>query len=147
MLRKYGLKLLLLMGSVLLTLLCTEVGLRMAHVAYPGFGGKWHFFTWDPYTGIAHNPGAEGMMFAEGNQNFVRINSQGLRDREHAKQKPPNTFRIAILGDSHAEAFQVPIEKTFWSVLESELRRCPALNGKRVETIIIRRFMAPANTL
>lgn len=131
----YRLKLLLLIGSVLLTLLCGEAILRIAGVSYPSFGGKRQFFTWDPYTGVALRPGAEGMMATEGAENFARISSQGLRDREHERQKPPNTFRIAVLGDSFAEAFQVPVEKTFWAVLERDLSACPSLNGNRVETI------------
>ena len=34
---------------------------------------------------------------------YVRINDDGLRDRAHTKEKPANTFRIAVLGDSYAE--------------------------------------------
>lgn len=118
-----------------MTLFFAEVALRVLHIAYPGFGGKLHFYTWDPYIGVVLRPGARGMVYTEGESFFEQINSQGLRDREHAKEKPANTFRIAVLGDSFAEAFQVPIENTFWSVLERELSGCPALNGKRVETI------------
>ena len=52
----------------------------------------------------------------------VQINaSQGLRDREYAKEKPANTLRIANLGDSFAQAFQALLEKTFWFVLEGKL--------------------------
>src|SRR2546423_8076300 len=66
---------------------------------------------------------------------FVRINSEGLRDREHSKQKPPNTFRIAVLGDSYAEAFQVEQDAAFWSVLERRLNDCSVLEGRKVEVI------------
>jgi hypothetical protein len=58
-----------------------------------------------------------------------------LRDREHTKQKPANTFRIAVLGDSFAEARQVPIEDTFWVFLEKKLQECPGIAGKHVEVI------------
>ncbi len=79
-------------------------------------------------------PNAEGWWREEGNA-YLRINSAGLRDREHAKQKPPNTFRIAVLGDSFAEARQVPIEDTFWAILEKKLQACPAVTGRQVEVI------------
>jgi hypothetical protein len=135
MFRRYTLKLLLLMASVVTTLFFGEVALRALHIAYPSFGGKLHFYTWDPDMGIVLRPGARGTVYTEGGFSFCQINSQGLRDLEHSKEKPANTFRIAVLGDSFAEAFEVPIEKTFWSVLEQELSGCPALEGKRVETI------------
>jgi hypothetical protein len=57
---------------------------------------------------------------------YVRINSQGLRDREHAIQKPQDTIRIAVIGDSFAEAFQVPRENAFWAVMEQRLSGCEA---------------------
>jgi len=70
----------------------------------------------------------------EGNA-FVQINSDGLRDAEHAVEKPDNTLRIAILGDSYAEAMQVPVEQAFWRVMQDELQDCPGLAGKQVEVI------------
>jgi hypothetical protein len=132
--RKYARKLLPPLISVMVTLLCAEIGLRIAHIGYPDLGGKLHFYTWDPYTGLALRPGAEGMGHEEGDV-YWKVNSQGQHDREHSKQKPPNTFRIAVLGDSFAEAMNVPIDKGFSSVLQRELQGCPALQGKNPETI------------
>jgi hypothetical protein len=43
--------------------------------------------------------------------------------------------RIAVLGDSYAEARQVPMEATFWANLERDLRKCQALAGREVEAI------------
>jgi len=59
-------------------------------------------------------PGAEGWWSKEGGA-YVRINNGGLRDREHAKAKPTNALRIAVLGDSYAEALQVPIDRRSFS--------------------------------
>jgi hypothetical protein len=56
-------------------------------------------------------------------------------DREYVAVKPKNTFRVAVLGDSFAEALQVPATETFWSVLGTELNRCPSLSGQRVEVL------------
>jgi hypothetical protein len=52
----------------------------------------------------------------------VSVNSFGTRDREHPVSKPEGTFRILVLGDSFVEALQVPFDKSFPMVLESELR-------------------------
>ena len=111
-----------------------EIGLRIAHVGYPT-GGKDLFFTWDPQTAIAPRPDAQGTWHTAEYDVWVHINSQGLRDREHALQKPPNTFRIAVLGDSYTEALQVPMEKDYSSVLERELTGCPSLHGQSVEVM------------
>jgi hypothetical protein len=77
---------------------------------------------------------AKGWYREEG-EAYVQINSAGLRDHEHVKEKPADVLRIAILGDSYAEAFQVDIAKTFWSVMQEILSTCPGLGGRRVETI------------
>ena len=58
-----------------------------------------------------------------------------MRDREHARAKPADTVRIAVLGDSFAEAMHVPMEQTFWSLLERKLQECNAFPGKQVEVI------------
>src|SRR5207253_4628700 len=63
------------------------------------------------------------------------VNSEGLRDREHSKTKPPNTLRIAILGDSMTEALQVPVQYTFWHILEHDLAACKSLGGRQVEVM------------
>ena len=79
----------------------------------------------DRQTGWSLRPGAEGWVHAENPAGvYVRVNSDGLRDREHSIAKLPGTLRIALLGDSLCEASEVPLESTFWSVLTSELAHC-----------------------
>jgi lysophospholipase L1-like esterase len=121
-------KLLLIFGSILLGLSIVEVGLRIVGYSYP------QFYVPDEHRGYALRPGMEGWYRKEG-EAYVRINSDGLRDREHAKAKPTNTLRIAVLGDSYTEAFQVPFEDSFCAVLERKLRECPGLAGRDVEVI------------
>jgi hypothetical protein len=65
----------------------------------------------------------------------VRVNSAGLRDREHSIDRPEGVYRIAVLGDSYAEAMQVDIKDTFWWLLQEKLTRCAYQPGKRVEVI------------
>jgi hypothetical protein len=51
----------------------------------------------------------------------IKINSLGLRDREYVLAKPPNTFRIAVVGDSYTFGDGVKIEDAYHSVLEQKL--------------------------
>lgn len=115
-------------ASLLVALLIAEVALRIAGYTYP------LFYTTDRERGYALRAGMKGWYRKEG-ESFVQINSQGLRDREHAKEKPPDTIRIAVLGDSYAEALQVNVEDAFWKVLERRLAECKAFAGKDVEVI------------
>jgi lysophospholipase L1-like esterase len=59
-----------------------------------------------------------------------KINNLGWRDKERSLTKPANTFRVAVLGDSFVEAFQVELDRTFPILSENELNRG---TSKRVE--------------
>jgi hypothetical protein len=115
-------------ASIVVGLLIFEVCLRVVGYTYPVF------YQPDEVRGYSLRPGIEGWYRREG-QSFVRINSDGLRDREHARQKPAGTLRIAVVGDSYAEAFQVEQGAAFWSVMERKLQGCAALDGHQVEVI------------
>jgi hypothetical protein len=115
-------------GSLAISLLLAEFVLRAIGFSHPVL------WTYDDITGSKLFAGAEGWYREEG-EAFIRINRDGLRDREHSRTKPPNTVRLAILGDSMAEALQVPLESTFWSVLERELKSCRAFGNRDVEIV------------
>ncbi len=104
-------------ASLVFTLLFAEGALRIAGVEHP----EWYIE--DPDLAGRLRPGARGWFRKEGNA-YVRINNAGLRDREHTKAKPPGVLRVAVLGDSFAEAMQVDQDRTFWSVLERHLNAC-----------------------
>lgn len=80
-------------------------------------------------------PGAAGWWRHEG-EAFVRINRDGLRDRDHALTKPAGTFRIAVLGDSYAEARSVALESTFGRCSSGRptAAPCPAARRSRSST-------------
>jgi GDSL-like Lipase/Acylhydrolase family len=126
--RELRAKLLLMLGSILVCIAFIEVGLRIAGYSFP------EFYLVDAHRGYALRPGMEGWYRKE-TKAFVRINGDGLRDREHSIAKPPNTLRIAVLGDSYTEAFQVAFESSFCAMLEKKLRECAALSGRNVEVI------------
>jgi hypothetical protein len=120
--------LLLVLLSLGIAFIICELGLRLIRFSFP------NYYVADAHTGSRLRPGAEGWQEGEGKA-YIRINSDGLRDREHSKAKPAGTVRIAILGDSYAEAMQVPLEATFWAHLERELNRCHAFGDKKVEVL------------
>lgn len=128
------------LAGVFTGILIGEIGLRVAKIEgvqkMPDYvdSAPTDFHTADPDLGWWHKPGASGWWTQEGKA-FIQMNSAGLRDREHSKEKPKDTFRIAVLGDSFTEALQVPVEKTFWAEIEPKLAQCKALQGKKVEAI------------
>lgn len=119
---------LLLFASIGLMVVGAEVLLRIADISYP----VW--YVPDSITGMALRPGAEAIQRREG-FGRISISSAGLRDREHALEKPAGKYRIAILGDSYAEAVQVDVEQTFWKLLERELLACTRLAGRTPEVL------------
>lgn len=128
-LKSYLAKLLLIGTGLFLALVLLEVGLRIAGVMYSG-----SFFEGDRIRGWGLRPGAHGWAIGEAKM-YIQINSDGFRDREHAVQKPPDTLRIAVLGDSYVEAMNVPLEKTFSAVLERQLSHCGVIGSRRIEVL------------
>lgn len=114
--------------TLLSMLLVGECGLRIVGYENPSF------YRYDDRRGWALRPGAEGWWRSEG-ESYVVINSRGLRDREHGLDKPEGSLRVAVLGDSFAEALQVPMEDAFWAHLEKGLAGCPRFAGKQVEVV------------
>src|SRR3982751_4147655 len=125
---RWPVKLFLVLAGLFIGLILVEVGLRIIGYSFP------IFYTTDQDRGVALRAGVEGWYRREG-KNYVRINSDGLRDVEHEKVKPPNTLRIAVIGDSYAEAFQVPLENAFWAVMGRALEQCGRFAGKQIEVI------------
>src|SRR2546428_2349178 len=121
-------KLLLIFFGLLFGAVVAEIALRVAGYSYP------EFYQPDESRGFALRPNMAGWYRKEG-EAYVRINSDGLRDSEHSKAKPPDTVRIAVLGDSYPEAFPVAMEDAFWAVMEKNLQQCGAFGGNKIEVI------------
>ena len=127
-LRRLTGKLALILFGLCLGAIIAEIALRVAGYSYPVF------YVPDAARGFALRPNMEGWYRKEG-EGYTKINSDGLRDREHEKTKPPGTIRIAVLGDSYPEAFPVSMEDAFWSIMEKKLQECGAFGGKKIEVI------------
>jgi hypothetical protein len=118
----------LLVGSLLVSLALAELALRALGFSYASF------WVPDELTGSRLRPGIQGRSPTEG-EAYVKVNSRGLRDREHAMPKPLGVYRIAVLGDSYAEAMSVDLEETFWWLLAWRLQACGFQPGKRIEAV------------
>ncbi len=111
-------------------LACLESALRLLGVHFPTTDT--HI---DPVIGYALKPNVTGWETKEV-MNRYQINNDGMRDSEHTLTRPPNTLRIAFLGDSTTEGVQVALEQTYVSVFRSNLQKCiSADNAVHVETL------------
>ncbi len=131
----------LLAGSLTVSFLLLEQGYRV------------FLFGWDSWSisqvNSLHGIGVSGMLRASEHKELVYelqpnldthfkltpfvTNSQGLRDQEYSLSKPPNTYRIAMVGDSFTLPSGVAIEEAFHTRLEDRLNRESA--GQRFEIL------------
>jgi hypothetical protein len=116
------------LSGAISALIIGEIALRIMDISYPSF------YQADPYRGHALIPGISGWWKHEG-KGWVSVNKDGLRDKNYNKDKPKNTFRIAVVGDSFAEAIQVNEDKTFWSLMEKKLPQCEQFKQQNIEVI------------
>jgi len=105
-----------------------EVILRTTHL----FGAAVSCTRPDPLLGWRRAPGAKYWFVGENDHAITgRINRFGWRDKEWSLEKPPGTYRIAVLGDSYVESLQVEPERTFLALAEQKLNN----NGMKVEVM------------
>jgi hypothetical protein len=65
------------------------------------------------------------------NGNVFSTNEFGMRDQSYERNKPADTFRIAVLGPSHVMGNGVADHETFEAVLEARLNRDLSSEGGR----------------
>ena len=82
---------------------------------------------------FSHVPGADVTFYGLDSQARVKINSDGLRDVERPRAKPPGVTRVLVLGDSMVEGLQVELEETLPKQLEQRLSE--ALPGRKLDVI------------
>ena len=105
---------------------CFLAGEVFTHFYYflsPRFGRP--YFVPDPYLGYVYPRQAQFVYtYDEGGETTRRVtvphrtNSQGMMGKEITAKKPPQTFRILVLGDSFTEALQVGDDENFCARLE-----------------------------
>jgi hypothetical protein len=85
----------------------------------------------DPQLSFAHMPNRSAFLMGVP----VSINSDGLRDREYSHAKPPNVYRIMMLGDSTTFGWGVRQEDTAAKFLERKLNAHLPSGYDKVEVI------------
>jgi hypothetical protein len=124
--------------GIVLAMLILEIGLSLTPEAtWKGLISKspirYLLFRTDRNIGWVHIPGAETIWEGQGEfKAEVKMNSLGLRDHEHSYAKPPDTFRLLILGDSFVESLQVDLAQTF----PTQLQACLAERASRPIEVI-----------
>lgn len=109
--------------------LLVELSLRFAAVRYES-----SVYRLDADLGYVLRPGARGWSVKE-REHYEHISEQGLWDRTHSLERPPDTIRIAVVGDSFSEAKQIDEDNAWWAVMERALNRRLAAEHRRVEVI------------
>ncbi len=121
--------LLLFVGSLLMTLLLAEAGLRVL-----GFRGE---VSWNLHDIVKVDDKILNYRLKPNSTSFsgdvvYRLNSRGFRDVEHRYQKDAQTYRVVVLGDSVAFGYKVPLEETFARQLAAQMN----VPGERTVEVI-----------
>lgn len=122
----------LALAALAITCVLVEVTLRTTH----WFNARVAWTEPDHTIGWRFTPGCEYWYFEENDHAITgRINAMGWRDHERQREKPSGVYRVAVLGDSFLEAFQVELDSTFLSIAERWLnpRRPANVPGRRYE--------------
>jgi hypothetical protein len=115
-------------ASLAAALLLGEAALRAIGYAAP------IWYQPDPVLGWTLRPGVTGWFRKEGGA-LVSVNPAGRRDEHVPMGKPDGVYRIAVLGDSYSEAFQVEREQAYWALLPRLLQQCGFQPGKRFQVL------------
>jgi hypothetical protein len=137
--KRFALFAAMLAVSGVIALILAEIALRL----FPIPGIIFHNFYYDPVTGGKYYPNST-VTFRGDDGVLIRrsVNSWGFVDVGHKVAKAPGTLRIGFFGDSYVEALQVPIEATFFRLVEddldlrtSELARLKTHDGKTINAV------------
>jgi len=121
----------LVAGSVLVTLLVLEVGFRVAHVPVGTvqINRATVRRSSNPRLRFELRPGSVARAEVE-----YRVNAEGLRGPEVAREKPEGVGRVALLGDSIAFGYWVAEEDALAHQLETLLAEVQG-SGPRVQVL------------
>lgn len=112
----------LLVASLAFSVSLAECGLRLHHYgSLRGLSGEHSLRMPHASRGWTLVPDGWSFQRTRDYGVLVRTNAQGLRDRPHAIEKPPGTFRIVVLGDSFMESYQVALEESLPFRLQEQL--------------------------
>jgi len=88
-----------------------------------------------PVLGWVHIPNKSGRSVTSEFSVTWQINSHGFIGHEYSFKKPNDIFRIAVIGDSVTEAFQVPAVDSYTQLLERKLNTSIVENKNGYEVL------------
>jgi hypothetical protein len=114
----------------LATLAFLEVGVRLI------VNSKYPLLRTDPEVGSTHVKNYAGKIWDDSSKsnNYIKTNSLGYIGDEYAIEKPRDTVRIAVFGDSIVEGLQVNYYENFNKILENALNASGSC-GKKYEVM------------
>jgi hypothetical protein len=135
--------------SLALVFGAVEIFLRTTHA----FNARVSWTERDALIGWRFTPGREYWYRQENDHPVTgRINAIGWRDYQRTREKPAGVRRVAVVGDSYVEAFQVELDSTFTAVAERIAgARHQFMNlgrsgmGGAEERIVLERDVAPCD--
>lgn len=107
-----------LLFTVVTTIALAEMASRVLVPEWAPVGGDRGFWAYDAELGWSHTPGASGQLEYVDFSVQVRINSDGLRDREYPVERVPGKHRMLVLGDSFAWGYGVEQQEVFSELIE-----------------------------
>jgi lysophospholipase L1-like esterase len=132
------LNVILLAAAILLGCITLEVALRVIFARSLDFSMEmWKYAVQlkrpvaNPQLSFAHAPNRSAFLMGVP----VSINSEGLRDREFSLDKPPDVYRIMMLGDSTTFGWGVKQDDTAAKFLERKLNADLPTGYNRVEVM------------
>jgi hypothetical protein len=110
--RAIALKAALVLAGLAGPLLLVELALRLFGPVLPGNYETGVWAEGHPVVGHAHIPGARAWVREPEFTTFLRFNQHGLRGADVRVPKPPDRFRVLLVGDSFIEGKQVAEAET-----------------------------------
>ena len=112
-------KIAMILGSLVLSLLAAEA---LVGFIDPQVSRRPRVWQFDEQLGWAHVPSSGGTFVAPEFEVDIRINAEGLRDRDYERAKAPGTRRLLAFGDSFIEGWGVEVEESVSKRLEARLQ-------------------------
>lgn len=106
-------------GGIIATLLLLEIGVRFLPLPYPETRSSPLICSSE--LGWRGDPNHKTTFETEGYEHTVKLNEAGMHDTDHKRDKPANTLRVLMLGDSFVQASQVNESETSHQILENLL--------------------------
>jgi SGNH hydrolase-like domain, acetyltransferase AlgX len=120
--RRLLLKATLLVTSLGMAAGLAELALRVSHFGESNRTPLQKLMEYDSLLGWRHKRNVSSAIVSDEYQINVQYNAEGWRGATRRFSKPPDVFRIMVLGDSFVDGYTLPVQDRFTEVLESSLR-------------------------